>query len=151
MNRIMGDGERAVSDAGGTKKDSDTELLYDGECLMCQHFAKVLENTNGIFLVDGRQPSRLLDTSRQLGFDIDRGILIHRGGNYYYAAEALHYIASHAKGKGVCIRLTRFFFRYRIVVTLSYPVLVGIRRLLLILRRKPLIKDTNPGNTDTGI
>lgn len=114
----------------------DPTLVYDGECPFCAGFAKRLriESALGsLRLVNARQGGSLVDDLRRRGFDLDEGMVLILGDEYFPGDEALHRLALMSTHYGWFNRLNAWLFSNRTLSRFAYPVLRAGRNAVLRL------------------
>ena len=115
-------------------------LVYDGECPLCNHYARYLEirqKWGGLRLVNARDGGPLVQEIRDLPHNLDEGMALKLHGRYYLGADALYMLAWHSDRRGLCGRLNCLLFRSATAARLSYPLLKLGRRGLLKLKGAP--------------
>lgn len=132
----------------GSNADAGVTLVYDGDCPVCQTFARryrVQEGSGQINLVDARQAPDRVRELEACGLSLDEGLVVETAGRRYHGAQAMHYLALSGSAAGGFNRLNGWLFRREAVARALYPLLRFGRRLLLrALGRKPI---EPPGDT----
>ncbi|MDX1802568.1 MAG: DCC1-like thiol-disulfide oxidoreductase family protein [Alcanivorax sp.] len=124
--------------------DRQMWLVYDGECPVCQRFSqrvRIRDSVGELHLLDARQPSALLDAITARGLDIDQGMVLVVDQQFYYGADALHALALLGSHVGLFNRFNHWVFRSGRRARLLYPLLRGMRNLLLRLLGTPPINN----------
>lgn len=129
-----------------THKLPDIEVIYDGACPICNHFACALNDSANIKTINAREPSDRLTEAEQMDLDIDRGLIVYSQQKFYYGTDALQVVANNTQTKGVLGWLNRNFMRHKIAAKILYPFGVLARRVLLFVLRRPLITVSNQHN-----
>jgi len=111
-------------------------FIYDGECPLCRNAAKALrlkESIGELHLLDARDASGhpLLAAIRARNLDLDKGMVIYHQGRYFHGRDAMHFMAVYGAPKGLFNRFNRLLFRKPAEAAKVYPLLRGIRNLLL--------------------
>ncbi|ESQ90041.1 hypothetical protein ABAC460_09750 [Asticcacaulis sp. AC460] len=70
------------------------------------------------------------------GFDLNQGIVVKFEDRLYHGEEALHLLAMIGSERGWLNRLNVALFRNKATVTLFYPAMKAVRRLMLKLNGK---------------
>lgn len=112
-------------------------LLYDGECPLCCHFAHALNIKNAIGnlqLINAREPHPLVSAAYARGFDPDQGIIVIYNDQYYFGADAVHFLAMLNSSHSKLNAITASLFRVKLFVKLLYPIIKLIRRILLKIK-----------------
>ena len=120
-------------------------LLYDGACPMCSAFAGFAchEGPGGLEKINARDDTPLRTQATNAAMNLDDGIVVAHGGQLYYGAEALSWLARQ-KQESRLLTLLYLPFRSGRFSRLAYPLLVQVRRLLLWCQNKPLIDNLRP-------
>jgi predicted DCC family thiol-disulfide oxidoreductase YuxK len=113
-------------------------LLYDGECPVCSGFVKFAEfrrRHTHLQLLDARHEPGLVAELRRDGYEINDGMVLVVDGQLYYGADASKKLASHRSdlpaGKRAAMAA---------IGASPYPILRGMRNVLLWVRGKAFIK-----------
>ena len=118
-------------------------LLYDGECPLCRNTAfalKLRQQVKAMELVNAREYHPLISVVNSLGLDLNQGIVVFYGDEVVFGYKAMHFLAQLAATPNWFNKILARVFRYRWVNWVCYPFFKGFRRVLLWLRRTPLIK-----------
>ena len=114
-------------------------IIYDGECPFCSRYVKLMrlrESVGKVTLIDAREGGSAVDTARQLGFDLNEGMIFFYGGRYYYGADAVQMLSMLSGKAGWLNRLNASLFRSPARAQLLYPVLrAGRNATLRVLGR----------------
>lgn len=117
-------------------------IVYDKECPFCRNFVELyrLKNEVGdVHLIDARSEHGLTNELSEQGKDLNDGMMVYWKGQSYYAADAINIMAIVSSSNSVWGKLYRFVFSKRLLASMLYPVLVFLRKLLLlIMGRKPI-------------
>ncbi|WP_192034511.1 DCC1-like thiol-disulfide oxidoreductase family protein [Halomonas sp. YLGW01] len=133
-----------------TTSYTDNLLIYDGQCPFCCRYVRWLrlrESVGEIRLVDARGDDPAIDEVRAFGLDLDRGMAFRLDGQWYHGAEALRVLALLSSPLGVFNRCNRRLFGGRARARGWYPLLRGLRRVALLLLRRPTLSGTRPGRS----
>jgi len=124
-------------------------LVYDKECPVCNAYCQIVrirETVGDLKIIDAREKSEVLAEITARGLDIDKGMVLKMGGQFYYGSDAMHALALISGRSGLCNRLNYWIFRSKSVSSWLYPVLRLFRNLLLKLLGKTKIN--NLGSPD---
>lgn len=119
-------------------------IVYDAECPACDNycqFVRIKESVGTLKLIDARENSELMDEITTLGFDIDNGMLVKTGEQWYYGADAIHALALMSTRRGWFNRLNYWLFKSKNISGILYPLLRACRNLLLKLLGKSKINN----------
>lgn len=127
-------------------KDATKEvtLVYDGECPLCRNYARLVklnENVESIALVDARQDSPDRRQLTRNGYDLDRGMAVRVGDRLHFGADALSVLAQLSRRSDWFNRACFRLFRSRAISVLIYPLLRGVRNLVLWVMNIPQINN----------
>jgi|GEM_PF-1243965 len=116
-------------------------IYYDGECPFCTRYAefqRLQEVLESLDLVDLRTAAEDRARLRQLGFDLDAGMVLELDGELFGGADAALRLTSITKKTDVPSRLLRFSIGTRLGAKLLYPLLrLGRNASHLTLGRSP--------------
>jgi predicted DCC family thiol-disulfide oxidoreductase YuxK len=115
----------------------EVALIYDGECPVCTIYSQAVdvdqEVAPGVQRVDARAGGELVARAVAAGLDLDEGMVVAYGGEFYHGADALHLMSTLAPRTGLRNRLNRLLFGSRSVARAIYPALRAGRNTLLRL------------------
>ena len=124
------------SDAGA----GEAWLMYDGDCPACRNYVRFLDARRAageLVLVNARDGGAAVDEIRNLGYDLDDGMVLKMNGRRYFGADALSALAQLAPPRGALGIVNRALFASPRAARAAYPLLkAGRRALLKILGRK---------------
>lgn len=131
--------------------EADIWLVYDGECPICRFGARswtpkdLTDNGINLHLLDAREDVEhaLIKTIDKLGFELDRGIIIYNGQEFFQGERALMYMASASDNVGWFSRAIKFLFEEQEIVRAVYPWLRRLRNLLLRVNGVAMINNLN--------
>lgn len=112
-------------------------LIYDDECPLCRSSAHALNIKNAVgnlVLINARESHPLVQSAYAQGFDPDQGIVVIYNDQYYFGADATHFLALLNSPHGMLNALTASLLRVKLFAKLVYPVVKAIRRLLLSVK-----------------
>ena len=119
-------------------------LVYDGECPMCRSFSTLYslrEKFGEVRLVNARygEPEWLMNKIKELGYNLDEGIVILENERFHYGQAAVVFMARHADDKNIFLNVAYFCFKNATFTKIIYPVLRAIRNgLLFVLGKKKI-------------
>lgn len=119
-------------------------LVYDGACPFCTQFATMVRlraAVGAVELVDARQGGPAIARLRAEGIDLDQGNVFSFGGRNYVGPEAMQAVATLTGLNGFFGRIVAWMIRAPGRARLLYPVLRGVRNLMLRLKGAPQLKD----------
>ena len=126
-------------------------LVYDQECPACDNysqFVRVRDTVGKLILVDARQDSEIMDEITAFGLDIDQGMVLKIGEQFYYGADAIQALAMISSRSGIFNKLNYWTFRYKWSAHLLYPMLRFFRNLLLKFLKKTKINNLNQSDNN---
>lgn len=119
-------------------------LVYDGECPLCSHFARLVRLRSAIGtvrLVDARNGGPEVARLRAAGFDLDRGNVFSFGGRDYFGEEAVIAIAVMGGLGGPAGRAIAWTLRSPRRARALYPLLRAGRNLALRIKGRPQLAE----------
>ncbi len=123
-------------------------FVYDGDCPLCRNAAmalKIKQEYGRLVLMNARESYEhaVVQEINNRGFDLDEGMVIYDGEQFYHGKDALRFMARFSDNKGLFNLMSKVFCRFEIVNGLVYPWMRGIRNWLL--RRKNIQRIDNLG------
>jgi predicted DCC family thiol-disulfide oxidoreductase YuxK len=120
------------------------EVTYDGACPVCRSVVHRLKARHGephIALIDARAAPEQVAALAARGLDLDEGIVVKAGEEYFSGADATRYLARLHVPAGWVERFAAWGFGSPRRAALVYPLFRAGRRLLLfLLGRTPIRK-----------
>ncbi|WP_136254384.1 thiol-disulfide oxidoreductase DCC family protein [Onishia niordana] len=123
--------------------ETDNLLVYDGQCPFCRRYVRWLQLQDAageLHLIDARGDDPVIDDVRALGFDLDKGMVLKLDAQWYHGADALRVLALLSSPVGVFNRLNRRLFGGHKRANSGYPLLRGLRGLVLRVLRRPSLQ-----------
>jgi len=122
-------------------------LIYDGQCPFCQAYVATLEDQKQnsqarLNKVDAHCAPELIEQLADKNIDINVGIVLIKGAEFFQGAEALTILARGHAAKGRINGLLHYLLHYRLLSILIYPVLRTLRNLYLRLSGRTAIELT---------
>ncbi len=119
-------------------------IVYDGACPFCTAYVSLLRlrESMQVELLSARSTDERINEFLALGYHLDDGMLVRINGLVYIGADAMHQLAIISNQHGLLNRMQRFIFSRKWLAHMLYPFLRFGRRLLLLIRRVPLIEHT---------
>ena len=117
-------------------------IVYDGACPFCTAYVSLLRlrESRQVELLSARSADERINEFLALGYRLDDGMLVQIDGLNYVGADAMHQLAIISNQYGIFNRMQRFVFSRKWLAYLLYPLLSSGRRLVLLIRRVPLIE-----------
>lgn len=117
-------------------------IVYDGACPFCTGYVALLRLRESIQveLLSARSTDERINQFLALGYRLDDSMLLQIDDSIYVGAEAMHQLAIISNRNGIVNRMQRFVFSRKWLAQLLYPLLRSGRRLVLLIRRVPLIE-----------
>jgi len=125
------------------------ELVFDGGCPFCRHFAELSELRSGIpglVIRDGRTDTELRRALARRGYHLRDGAMVIAGNQVWHGAEAITWL---------CARMTPSAALLQVLAPLMadggrarrlYPLLLLARRLALGARGLPVDPEDGPSH-----
>ena len=111
-------------------------LVYDGDCPFCSASAQMVrirKSVGNLHILNAREADDhpvMAEIAAQ-NLDLNQGIVVKFEGRLYHGKDALHLLALIGSETGWLNRLNVALFRNKSVVDMAYPVLKGVRNLML--------------------
>ena len=126
-------------------------LVHDGECPACHAYCQVVrikEGVGDLRTVDARENSEVMNEISAQGLDIDQGMVLKMGGQFYYGSDAIHRLALISSRRGIFNRFNYWMFKSKTVSNILYPPLRFSRNLLLKILGKTKIDNLKKKDHD---
>ena len=119
-------------------------IVYDGACPFCTAYVSLLRlrESMQVELLSARSTDKRINEFLALGYRLDDGMLVWIDGLVYVGADAMHQLAILSNQHDLLNRMQRFVFSRKWLAHVLYPFLRFGRRLVLLIRRVPLIEHT---------
>jgi len=111
-------------------------FVYDGECLLCKNAAlalRIKEDYGSLNILNARheQGHPLMDKINERAFDLDEGMIIYDGSDFFHGKDALQFMARYGDSRGVFNLANKALFWSGTLTKVIYPWLRGVRNALL--------------------
>ena len=111
-------------------------LVYDGDCPFCSASAQMVrirQSVGNLHILNARESADhpVMTEIAAQNLDLNQGIVVKFEGRLYHGKDALHLLALIGSETGWLNRLNVALFRNKAVVDMAYPVLKGVRNLML--------------------
>lgn len=117
-------------------------LIYDGDCLLCRNSARVVkirESIGSLLLINAREQHPMVQEAKQEGYDLNEGILIKYRQQYYFGADAIHFLALVGSPNDLFNKINAHIFKFKWIAYCLYPFMKCIRNFLLFIQKTPPI------------
>lgn len=124
------------------------QLVYDGGCPFCRHFAERSELCSGIpglEIIDGRANQAMHQHVLERGAPLRDGAVLLVNGQVLHGAEAIHWLCQQMQPSDPLLVLLAALMRSKDRSRRVYPLLLLARRTALAFRGLPL----DPGDQPT--
>ncbi|MDF1610274.1 DCC1-like thiol-disulfide oxidoreductase family protein [Hoeflea sp. YIM 152468] len=125
-----------------TESPSRNYIIYDGECIYCNNYVKFVslrETLGKVDLVDARSGDPRVQAAKDLGIDLNEGMVASIDGEIYHGAKAVNILAQLSSDSKFFNKLNRAVFSNRLMASFLYPFLKAGRRATLFIRGSRLI------------
>lgn len=118
------------------------QIVYDGECPFCSRYVTLVrlrDAVGTIELIDARKGHDLVTELKDLGYDLNQGMLARYNEVDYFGSDCINLLAMLSSRVGWVNRLNSMLFSNKKVARITYPTLRAGRNLtLLALGRQPI-------------
>ena len=114
-------------------------VIYDGECIFCSNYVKLLklrETVGKVDLVDARSEDPRVALYWAEGYDLNEGMIFVYEGQVYFGDRAVNALALLSGDSTWFNRVNRALLSNPNVARIAYPVLRFGRNLTLRVRRQ---------------
>lgn len=111
-------------------------VVYDGECVFCANFARLLrlrETFGAIRLIDARREADPVVLEARRRARLNDGFVVIADDRWLIGADAMSFLALASEERGWLSAMVRLLFRSPRLARLLYPMLVRIRKIGLRL------------------
>jgi predicted DCC family thiol-disulfide oxidoreductase YuxK len=123
-------------------KQEEILLVYDRECPACNAYCqavKIHDSVGDLRIVNARESSEIMAEITSQGLNIDQGMVLKTGGQLYYGADVMHFLALNSSRSGIFNRMNYWMFKSKTVSSILYPILRFCRNILLKILGKTKI------------
>jgi len=120
------------------------QLIFDGGCPFCAHFAHISELHGGVAdlqIIDGRADASLRRELKARGLNLADGAVLLQGERCWHGAEAVQQLCSLLQPSAPLLALLNSLFRDQTRSRRLYPLLLLARRIALTLKGLPVDPD----------
>ena len=126
-------------------------LIYDEECPACRNYARMVRirsRLGRLQTIDAREDSAAKEWVNERGLDLDQGMVVVVGDNFYHGADAMHVLALMSSRSDTWNRINYRTFRSRRRSRWLYPILRSLRNTLLRVLRVRKINNLGIAGND---
>lgn len=123
-----------------TKSKQTLYLIYDGDCILCSNSAraiKIKKSVGELELINARESNPLVKKAFENGYNLNEGIVVSYNNQYFYGADAVHFLALVGSHSDLFNRINVRLFKYKWVSQIFYPIFKAIRNIILFIRKTP--------------
>lgn len=131
--------------------DNPILLIYDKGCPACSAYSQLVrirQSVGELKLINAREDSGVMQQITAQGLDIDQGMVLKMGDNWYYGSDAISMLALLSSRNGLFNRLNYHLFKSKRLAKWLYPLLRCCRNLLLKLLGKHKINNLGISGND---
>ena len=126
-------------------------LIYDKDCPACNAYCQMVrirQSVGELKLINAREDTEVMQQITAQGLDIDQGMVLKMGDNWYYGSDAIYMLSLLSSRSGLFNRLNYHVFKSKRLAKWLYPLLRFFRNLLLKLLGKRKINNLGIGGND---
>jgi predicted DCC family thiol-disulfide oxidoreductase YuxK len=126
-------------------------LIYDKDCPACNAYCQLVrirQSVGELKLINAREDTEVMQQITAQGLDIDQGMVLKMGDNWYYGSDAIYMLSLLSSRSGLFNRLNYHLFKSKRLAKWLYPMLRFFRNLLLKLLGKRKINNLDIGGND---
>ena len=126
-------------------------LIYDKDCPACNAYCQMVrirQSVGELKLINAREDTEVMQQITAQGLDIDQGMVLKMGEQYYYGSDAIYMLSLLSSRSGLFNRLNYHLFKSKRLAKWLYPLLRFFRNLLLKLLGKRKINNLGIGGND---
>ena len=111
-------------------------FIYDGECPLCKAAAlalRIKEDYGPLHLLNAREDKEhaLIREINLHGLDLDQGMVIYDGREFFHGKDALQFMARYGDASGLFNLTNKALYQSDTLTKLMYPWMRGVRNILL--------------------
>ena len=113
-------------------------LFYDGECPFCKEYSKYvqLRKKFDVRIINARDSLNEIKKFKELGFDINDGMILEFNDEIYQGADAIKYVDNQLINKKFSDKFYSLFIKSTSFKKFIYPLIKLVRILTLKILRK---------------
>lgn len=137
------------SPAGPGDGNPAAVVIYDGECIFCQNYVRLLRLQDGVGtveLLDARSSDPRVQDISQQGYDLDEGMVFLYKGQIFHGADAVQVLGMLSSRSTLFNRLNAALLGRPRLARAVYPWLKLGRRVTLWLRGSSPIRRSDAGD-----
>ena len=119
---------------------SKVKVYFDGGCPVYTCYTCSLKIENAQY-IDARSSQATYETLKKKGFDLDKGMVVQIGKDYFYAEKAFAKLSEMNESTSLISKFNKKISRNENLNGTLYPLLVSFRNLLLKVLRKEHIEN----------
>ncbi|MDR6983372.1 putative DCC family thiol-disulfide oxidoreductase YuxK [Rheinheimera pacifica] len=126
-------------------------LIYDKDCPACNAYCQMVrirQSVGELKLINAREDTEVMQQITAQGLDIDQGMVLKMGDNWYYGSDAIYMLSLLSSRSGLFNRLNYHLFKSKRLAKWLYPLLRFCRNLLLKLLGKRKINNLGISGND---
>lgn len=131
--------------------EKSIKLVYDRQCPVCDFYCQridIVGSAGNLVRIDARVRSEIMDEITAIGLDIDAGMVLKVGDNFYYGSDAIHTLATMSSRKGAINHLAYWLFRSQKIAHMLYPIMAACRNVLLKILGRTRINNLRTENNE---
>jgi len=137
-----------------TNNTREIWFIYDGECPLCSNAAlalRIKQEYGVLQLVNARTETQhhIIKKINSLNYDLDEGMVIYDGEQFYHGKAALRFMAKYSKPQGIFNLSNKLLYWSDTIASIIYPWLRGVRNLLIRRRNVGRIDNLELKTTPT--
>jgi len=118
-------------------------IVYDGECPFCSNYValyRMRAQFGEVHLINTRDDVPIVQEIRARGFDLDKGMVLKLGDDFYHGDKCMHMLALMSSESNTINRINKWIFSHQQRARILYPFLVAGRNFTLLLMGRRKIK-----------
>ncbi|HUI21163.1 MAG TPA: DCC1-like thiol-disulfide oxidoreductase family protein [Methylocella sp.] len=118
-------------------------IVYDGECPFCSNYValyRMRAQFGEVHLINARDDVPIVQEIRARGFDLDKGMVLKLGDDFYHGDKCMHMLALMSSESNTINRINKWIFSHQQRARILYPFLVAGRNFTLLLMGRRKIK-----------
>ena len=132
-----------MTSRSNNQEASGAYIVYDGECPYCRNYVRLIklkESVGPVKLINARLGGSKVEAVKEMGYDLNEGMIFYYNNNYHYGADAINMMALMSTRSTIFNRLNKFIFKHPRLSKVLYPIMRCGRNITLKALGKKKIK-----------
>jgi len=128
-----------------TTRREDLTIIYDGECLFCRNYTRLINiraNFSNINIINARDlDHEMLSEIKKRNLNLDDGMIVKINETWSHGSDAINTLAFISTPTGAFNKLNSIIFKSPRICKVLYPFMRQTRNLFLLMNGKKKINN----------